>query len=84
MSISKKVDVRIYEPQISQIDRLINQLNSNPNLFGEWVDADKKQRDNYNNYSGKKATAKGLLLRRALSIGLHHLENEITKGVDNA
>lgn len=77
MSISKKVDVRIYEPQISQLEQLIKHLKLDSSLLETWIEQDKKERENYRNYSGKKPTAKGLILRKALALGLSQLENEI-------
>lgn len=79
MSKSKSYAIRLVEGESldASLNTLIQHLESNPELLENWREEDKKNRINYRDYSGRKATAKSLVIKRALESGLKLLSKEL-------
>ena len=78
MSKSKTYALRLLEGEIIDTDlkALIQYLEDNPKILEEWRTEDQDHRIDYRGYSGRKATPKSLVIKRALMRGLKLIREE--------
>ena len=76
---SKALQVRLNPKAYELLESLIEAVSDNPQLLSQMIAVDKKERDGYRGFNGRKPTAQTMVLRRALTLGLAQLKSEILK-----
>lgn len=67
------VRVRIHSEDEALLAQLSEALDSSEELLNAIISEDREHRNSYRNYSGRKPTARALILRKALHIGLRQI-----------
>jgi len=67
------VRVRIHSEDEALLAQLSETLDSSEELLNAIINEDREHRSSYRNYSGRKPTARALILRKAIHIGLKHI-----------